>query len=590
MEKFVSAPAHRPGRLRIGVVGAGRVGAVLAHALQRSGHEIVAVSGQSPETLERIDALLPGVPVVAPDEVPAGADLVLFAVPDDALEPLITGFASLKLFSAGHIVVHTAGTYGTQVFEPAVALGAIPIAIHPAMTFTGTSLDLSRIDGAPFAVTAGPAMLPVGQALVVEMGGEPVVMSEEAREVYHAALAHGSNHLVTLVSQARRILEQAGVEDTGKLLSPLLNAALDGALTRGDHALTGPIRRGDAGTVATHLQALAKNNPELLATYRALARATVSRSLELDFLTAKQAAAIIDVLDDAAQASPQASERAKETRVVHTIADLHAAMRPVKRGVVMTMGALHEGHLELVRTAKANNEEVIVTIFVNPLQFGEGEDLDTYPRTLEADVTKLSALGVDLVFAPSVSEMYPHKRVTLKAGAMGEVLEGASRPGHFDGMLTVVNKLLAITKPDVAYFGQKDAQQLALIRAMVTDLNMDVTIEAVPIVRDRDGLALSSRNAYLNAEERAAALVIPRTVRAGEEAAAAGAGPEGTLQAARREFAENSESVVLDYLVLVDPETMEPYSDEVSGPALLAIAAKVGNTRLLDNAVIDWTA
>lgn len=579
--------AQRPGRLKIGVVGAGRVGAVLAHALRNIGHEITAVSGQSPQVRERIEVLLPGVPIVDPDEVPKGTDLVLFTVPDDVLPSLIQGFTDLGVFSPGQLLVHTAGRYGLEVFEPAVGAGAIPIAIHPAMTFSGTSLDLVRIDGAPFAISASAAFLPIGQALVVEMGGEPITLPDEARETYHAALAHGANHLVTLVSQAKSILEESGVPEADKLLTPLLTAALEGALTFGDYALTGPIRRGDAGTVKAHLDALAVNHPHLLSTYLELARATMRRAVECEFLTDAQAMAIADVING----SPETpSEHHQGTRIIPTIAELHANMGTGTRGVVMTMGALHEGHLELVRQARAENEEVVVTIFVNPLQFGPGEDLDEYPRTFDEDVAKLQKLGVDIIFAPTTQEIYPHKRVGLKAGEMGEVLEGASRPGHFDGMLTVVNKLLSITKPTAAYFGQKDAQQLALIRAMVADLNIETTIRAVPIVRDHDGLALSSRNAYLDEQARTDALVIPRTIRAGQEVAAAGANAESTLQAARSQFAKDSENVELDYLVLVDPETMKPYDSSHNSPALLAIAAKVGNTRLLDNAVIEWQA
>jgi len=579
----VSPLANRPGRLKIGVVGAGRVGAVLAHALRGCGHEVAAVSGASAESRERIEVLLPGVPIVDPDDVPTGTDLVLLTVPDDVLAEVVAGFAKLGLFSPGQIVVHTAGRYGTDVLAPATEQGAIPIAIHPAMTFTGTSVDLGRLEGAPFAITAGPAVLPIGQALVVEMGGEPIVLPGEAHEVYHAALAHGANHLVTLVSQARRILERAGVEETGKLFAPLLGAALEGALASGDHALTGPVRRADVGTIAAHVEALARTNPEILPTYRELARATTSRAVELDFLSPAAAVQIVDVLEGAG-----GEAAAPGTRVATTISELHGLLTRRHRAVVMTMGALHEGHLELVREAKRRAEEVVVTIFVNPLQFGENEDLEAYPRTLDSDVEKLTALGVDVVFAPTAKEMYPHRRITLRAGAMGNVLEGASRPGHFDGMLTVVNKLLGITRPDLALFGQKDAQQLALIRAMVADLNIDVDIVAVPIVRDRDGLALSSRNAYLSAAERASALIIPRTIRAGAEAAAAGAGPEGTLAAARHEFSSHAGDVHLDYLALVDPETMTPHETGTEEPALLAIAARVGNTRLLDNAVIQW--
>lgn len=594
MEKSLTPVTDRPGRLRIGIVGAGRVGAVLGHALQGSGHRIIAASGASPQSQERIEVLLAGVPIVDPDAALSGADLVLLTVPDDALAPVVQGLAKLGSFTPGQIVVHTAGRYGLDVLAPAAEQGAIPIAIHPAMTFTGTSMDLGRLDGAPFAITANPAMLPIAQALVVEMGGDPIMLPDGAHDAYHAALAHGANHLVTLISQARRILEAAGVQESGALLTPLLNAALEGALVSGDSALTGPIRRGDAGTIDTHLAALARTSPETLATYRELARATVTRAVESDFLSPERGVEIIDLLEAApgsgegSSASPGEGSRAGGTRIVTTITDLVAAMTPRPRAVVMTMGALHEGHLELVRQARERAEEVVVTIFVNPLQFGEGEDLATYPRSLEEDIAKLTALGVDVIFTPSAEEMYPRARVRVDAGGIGTVLEGAARPGHFDGMLTVVHKLLGITGADVALFGQKDAQQLTLIRAMVEDLNMGTQIVAVPIVRDADGLALSSRNAYLSAPERRAALILPRAIRAGEQAAAAGASPERTLAAARHAFAAHEESVELEYLVLVDPETMRPVESEAPSSALLAIAATVGNTRLLDNAVIVW--
>src|SRR5699024_9717192 len=201
------------------------------------------------------------------------------------------------LLAPRQIAGHPAGPDGLAVLAPAPEQGAIPIALHPAMTFPGTSVDLGRLEGAPFAITAGPAMLPIGQALVVEMGGEPIVLPGEAHEVYHAALAHGANHLVTLVSQARRILERAGVEETGKLFAPLLGAALEGALASGDYALTGPVRRGDVGTIAAHVAALARTNPEILPTYRELARATTSRAVELDFLSPAAAVQIVDVLE-----------------------------------------------------------------------------------------------------------------------------------------------------------------------------------------------------------------------------------------------------------------------------------------------------
>lgn len=213
------------------------------------------------------------------------------------------------------------------------------------------------------------------------------------------------------------------------------------------------------------------------------------------------------------------------TTVLRTADELHARVRTGRRAVVMTMGALHEGHATLIRTAReiAGDGEVVVTVFVNPLQFGAGEDLDRYPRTLDADVKIAELAGADVVFAPSVDEVYPggEPQVRISAGPMGERLEGSTRPGHFDGMLTVVAKLLHLTRPDVALFGQKDAQQLALIRRMVRDLNFGMEIVGVPTVREADGLALSSRNRYLSATERRTALALSQALFAGSDRHAA---------------------------------------------------------------------
>ncbi|MYS16282.1 pantoate--beta-alanine ligase, partial [Streptomyces sp. SID4982] len=214
------------------------------------------------------------------------------------------------------------------------------------------------------------------------------------------------------------------------------------------------------------------------------------------------------------------------TALLSTADELHTRVRHGRRAVVMTMGALHEGHATLIRAAReiaGADGEVVVTVFVNPLQFGAGEDLDRYPRTLDADIALAGRAGADAVFAPAVDEVYPggEPQVRITAGPMGGRLEGATRPGHFDGMLTVVAKLLHLTRPDVALFGQKDAQQLALIRRMVRDLNFGVDIVGVPTVREEDGLALSSRNRYLAPEERATALALSRALFAGRDRHAA---------------------------------------------------------------------
>ncbi|TDX77451.1 pantothenate synthetase [Rathayibacter sp. PhB151] len=275
---------------------------------------------------------------------------------------------------------------------------------------------------------------------------------------------------------------------------------------------------------------------------------------------------------------------------IERIGELRETLREARRGgariaLVPTMGALHDGHLALVDRAREIADIVVVSIFVNPLQFGPNEDLDRYPRDLAADVALLEERGVAHVFAPSVAEMYPDgpSSTRVVAGKVGSLYEGRSRPGHFDGMLTVVSKLLHIVQPDVAMFGQKDAQQLFLVRRMVRDLDLPVAIEGVATVREEDGLALSSRNRYLDARERRAARTIPLLLEAA--ASAADRGIDAVIAAAQS--ASMGEPLVkLDYLVVANPATLLPVDDDHRGPALVLVAAVVGSTRLLDNGPI----
>ncbi len=285
--------------LRVGVIGAGRVGAVLAAALRARGHEIVAVAGESDASMRRVAELLPGVPVDKPTAVARASDVLLLTVPDDMLDNVATQLAASGALHAGQYVVHTSGSHGLRVLEPAVRVGARAVAAHPAMTFTGTARDLDRLSACVFGVTAGPAERDWARQLVDELGGEVMWVPEDRRSLYHAGLAHGANHLVTLVSQAMELLGAAGADDPAAILRPLLVAALDNALSEGDAALTGPIVRGDVNTVRAHLAQITATAPDTLPSYIALARATLDRVVTDGRVLPIRAAAIRRVLDQA---------------------------------------------------------------------------------------------------------------------------------------------------------------------------------------------------------------------------------------------------------------------------------------------------
>ena len=289
-----------PARLTVGVIGVGRAGSVLGAALGRAGHRIAAAHAVSEISRVRAEALLPGTALVDIPRVFAVSDLVLVAIPDDALIETTRGWARAGLVRRGQIVVHPSGRLGVSEFDHLTQAGALVIALHPAMTLTGTSVDLQRLAGCPFAVTVDPGARPIAEALVVEMGGEPVWVPQEARGLYHAALAHTANHLVTLVADGMDVLRSAGIDDPARLLAPLLTAALDNVLRTGDAALTGPVSRGDAGTVAAHVRALGAADPGILTVYRVLARRTAARAIAANRLRADDAMAILDVLADEA--------------------------------------------------------------------------------------------------------------------------------------------------------------------------------------------------------------------------------------------------------------------------------------------------
>ncbi|WP_033443203.1 Rossmann-like and DUF2520 domain-containing protein [Saccharothrix sp. NRRL B-16314] len=289
----------RPARLAVGVISAGRVGSVLGAALARAGHAVSAVAAVSRDSLRRAEDLLPDVPVLPPPEVAAAADLVLLAVPDDELPGLVRGLVATGSLRAGQIVVHTSGAQGVAVLRPAAELGALCVALHPVMTFTGRAEDVQRMNACSVGVTAADGdevAWNVGEALVVEMSAEPVRIPEAARPLYHAALAHGANHLITLVADCADLLRGAGIADAERMLGPLLSAALDNALRHGDRALTGPVARGDVGTVAKHLAVLA--GQDTLPAYRVLALRTAARAQAAGLLKPELASDVRTTLDE----------------------------------------------------------------------------------------------------------------------------------------------------------------------------------------------------------------------------------------------------------------------------------------------------
>jgi len=293
-----SGTSEHPARLRVGIIGPGRAGTALARALARAGHEITAAAAVSAASKRRVRDNFPSARLTEPAGVLEDADLVLLTVPDDVLPGLVDGLAAIGAPYAGRLVAHASGAHGIRVLNAATKEGALPLALHPVMTFTGRDDDVDRIKGVSFGVTAPEPLRPAAEALVIEMGGEPVFIAEEDRPLYHAGLAFAANNLVTLVAEAASLLRLAGADEPNRMLGPLLGAALDNALRFGDAGLTGPVARGDDGTVAAHVAALAARDPAALPAYRALARLTADRALAAGLLSPNEAARLLGVLGD----------------------------------------------------------------------------------------------------------------------------------------------------------------------------------------------------------------------------------------------------------------------------------------------------
>ena len=287
---------EKPPRLDVGVVGTGRAGSVIGAALKRAGHQIKACTAVTDLSKLRAEALLPGVAILSIEETVADRDLILLSIPDDVLAEVVSGLAATNAVSPGTFVLHLSGRYGIDILRPLTEQGCLPLALHPVMTFTGTSIDLNRLSACPFGVTTHQTLRPVAETLVMEMGGDPVWVPEASRSLYHAALTFGANNLMTLVNQTSELLESAGISNPELLVAPLLSASLDNALRNGDSALTGPIARGDAQTVREHLRVLANFDPAVTQAYRSLARLTAVRALASGVLQPQNAESLLALL------------------------------------------------------------------------------------------------------------------------------------------------------------------------------------------------------------------------------------------------------------------------------------------------------
>ena len=527
----------------VGVIGMGHVGPAIASALRATGFPLVGVGARSAASRERADLMVQGIPILSSAEVASKSEILILAVPDREIEPLTEQLVAQGVIRPGQVVIHLSGAQGLSPLAAATRVGALPVALHPAMTFSGTSLDVPALEGLPIAYTSTPVAAPLAAALIQAVGGIPVPVEEGDRVLYHAALTHASNHVLTLIVQAADVLREAGIEEPSEVMGPLVRAACERALGEGAAGLTGPVARGDNSTVAAHLEALSAH-PDLqpvARTYDQLTQAT--RAVATQSHLGEGQPALITT----------------RSELLETLARARAK-GPVSVGLVMTMGALHAGHLSLVSQLAKDHDAVLVTIFVNPTQFGPDEDFDKYPRDLEADMSALAEVGATWVYAPASSEVYRGQtQVHIEPGPAGRVLEGALRPGHFAGVLQVVGKVMNLVRPTSAIFGQKDAQQFVNIRQMVHDLDIELDLVQGPIHREADGLALSSRNTYLDSTQRALAPSLYSALQGGAAAAQQGRSAETVVaETANQLLAPDlAQQLTLQYVALADLDSFE---------------------------------
>ena len=529
---------ERPASLR--VIGPGRAGTSLARALAEAGWRVLPPLGRG-------------------DDVRAagsGVDLLVIATPDDVIAEVAASVERVE----HTVVAHLAGSVGLEVLAPHHRRAAI----HPLGSLPDADTGARALRaGAWFAVTGDELALRV----VRDLDGRGLPVADRDRSAYHAAACIASNHLVALLGQVERVAASAGVPLDAFL--DLVRTTVDNVATLGPAAaLTGPVARGDWATVDRHLATLDPSERRAYEAMAAAARRLSGTTRTTDVVgrrTVDRPVAVVDRVD------PFRKE----------LEAARAAGRTV--GFVPTMGYLHEGHASLVRRAAAECDVVAVSVFVNPLQFAPTEDLGAYPRDLERDVALAAASGAHLVFAPSAEEMYPEVMVTtVSVASVSEGLEGGARPTHFAGVATVVAKLLALAGPCRAYFGEKDFQQLAVIRRLVRDLSFPVEVVGCPTAREPDGLAMSSRNVYLTGDERVAATVLHRALGEGARAVEHGERDPAVVRDRMRALIEGEPRAALDYAAVVRADDLSvPVT--LCGELRLLVAARFGRARLIDN-------
>ena len=527
------------------VIGSGRAGTSLARALAAAGWRVLPSLGRGDD-----------VRTAATDDLGHPLDLLVIATPDGAIGEVAAAVQPVD----GTVVAHLAGAIGLDVLAPHRRRAVI----HPLVALPDADTGARGLRaGAWFAVTGDE----LARQVVRTLDGRSLPVADGDRSAYHAAACIASNHLVALLGQAERVAASAGVPLDALL--DLVRSTVDNVAALGPAAaLTGPVARGDWATVDRHLAAL---DPSERPAYEAMAAA---------------AQRLAHAERPAAGASRRSVARpvAVVDRVDAFRKELDAARAAGRTvGFVPTMGYLHEGHVSLIRRAAAECDVVAVSVFVNPLQFAPTEDLSAYPRDLERDIALAATGGADLVFAPSTEEMYPEAIVTtVSVASVSEGLEGALRPTHFAGVATVVAKLLALAGPCRAYFGEKDFQQLAVIRRLVRDLSFPVEVVGCATVREPDGVAMSSRNVYLTADERVAAPVLHRALTEGARLVEDGERVPAVVRDRMRTIIEAEPLAALDYAEVVRATDLS-VPDTLSGELRLLVAARFGRARLIDN-------